>query len=380
MTVTIDPDATETDFLPAPRYHQADLDRQRSVLESVPFVAAARYLPILIFVLNDRRQIVWLNDQALALVGQATGARPGEALGCIHSCEKPGGCGTTSFCAYCAAPSAIMKALEGAEDREECAIQLDPGHSPDALDLLLWSRPLDAGDQRYVVFVARDISKEKRREALERIFYHDIGNTVTGMRSMLELVEAARDASGTDYLDYFKSATDQLIEEIEGQRALRDAESGTLESVREPVDLRAVLTQAVTLYRYASMSRDVGVTLDPDGPSPLVMGDPVLVRRVAVNMLKNAFEASARGQTVRAGCFQTGEDAGLWVWNDAVMDSETRRRVFQRSFSTKGRGRGLGTYGMKVLAERYLGGVVSFESADGAGTTFRLALPLEGKR
>jgi signal transduction histidine kinase len=44
--------------------------------------------------------------------------------------------------------------------------------------------------------------------------------------------------------------------------------------------------------------------------------------------------------------------------------------VFQRSFSTKGTGRGLGTYSIKLLTERYLGGRVWFESAEGHGTTF----------
>ena len=52
-------------------------------------------------------------------------------------------------------------------------------------------------------------------------------------------------------------------------------------------------------------------------------------------------------------------------------------RIFQRSVSTKAeRGRGLGTYGMKLLGERYLGGEVSFVSTEEAGTTFSVRLPI----
>ncbi len=49
----------------------------------------------------------------------------------------------------------------------------------------------------------------------------------------------------------------------------------------------------------------------------------------------------------------------FWVHNHAVMPESVQRQVFQRSFTTKGRGRGLGTYSVKLLTERYLeGGLV----------------------
>jgi sensor histidine kinase regulating citrate/malate metabolism len=51
--------------------------------------------------------------------------------------------------------------------------------------------------------------------------------------------------------------------------------------------------------------------------------------------------------------------------------------MFQRSFSTKGSDRGLGTYSMKLLGERYLHGEVEFTTSQEEGTTFRLILPLE---
>jgi len=49
--------------------------------------------------------------------------------------------------------------------------------------------------------------------------------------------------------------------------------------------------------------------------------------------------------------------------------------LFQRSFSTKGEGRGLGTYSIKLYTERYLKGTVSFSSAEGEGTVFRVRYP-----
>jgi signal transduction histidine kinase len=69
------------------------------------------------------------------------------------------------------------------------------------------------------------------------------------------------------------------------------------------------------------------------------------------------------------------------VWNHAFIPPEIQGHVFQRSFSTKAeRGRGLGTYSMKLLGEGYLGGKVRFVSEVDSGTTFSLELPLEFPR
>ncbi len=58
------------------------------------------------------------------------------------------------------------------------------------------------------------------------------------------------------------------------------------------------------------------------------------------------------------------------------MPEAVRQQVFQRSFSTKGgKGRGIGTYSARLLAERYLGGRLTFSSTADAGTSFVLELP-----
>ena len=66
----------------------------------------------------------------------------------------------------------------------------------------------------------------------------------------------------------------------------------------------------------------------------------------------------------------------LSVRNAGVIAPDVQARIFQRSFSTKAvRGRGLGTYSMKLFGERYLGGEVSFSSSPGAGTVFTVRVP-----
>ena len=62
------------------------------------------------------------------------------------------------------------------------------------------------------------------------------------------------------------------------------------------------------------------------------------------------------------------------------MPQSTQLQVFNRSFTTKGQGRGLGTYSVRLLTERYLKGSVDFVSKPGTGTTFRVFLAAPDER
>ena len=103
--------------------------------------------------------------------------------------------------------------------------------------------------------------------------------------------------------------------------------------------------------------------------------DPVLIRRVITNMLKNALEASSQGEEASLILSEEEGRIVMSVHNPAFIPREVQLQIFQRSFSTKGRGRGIGTYSMKMLTENYLEGEIGFSSDELSGTTFRVLLP-----
>jgi signal transduction histidine kinase len=112
--------------------------------------------------------------------------------------------------------------------------------------------------------------------------------------------------------------------------------------------------------------------------------DPAAVaeqyRRVSayefVRQLVNALEATPRDGVVSAGCGSAAERVAFRVHNPGVIPVAARWQIFQRSFSTKGVNRGLGTYSVKLLTERYLHGRAGFTTSTDGGTTFFVELPL----
>ena len=113
----------------------------------------------------------------------------------------------------------------------------------------------------------------------------------------------------------------------------------------------------------------------PDTDDVALTTDPAVVGRVLGNLVKNALEASAPGEAVVIGARATDDGCELWCHNRGAIPPAHQPQVFQRSFSTKGEGHGIGTYSVRLLTERYLHGRVGFTSSPEAGTRFTVALP-----
>jgi signal transduction histidine kinase len=335
-------------------------------------------VPDVFLVLNEQRQIVFANRAMLDLIGvkdsdTVNGLRPGEVLDCVHAFENPGGCGTSEFCKTCGAVLAILSSLRGKEAVQECRIVQKNGN---ALDLRVWTTPLTIGERTYSLFAVNDISHEKRRRVLERIFFHYIMNTAGGLQGVSELLQDAT----VDELDELKqmvyALAERLVDEIQTQRMLSAAETDDL--VISPVQVHSVtvLRELADFYRNHEVARGRYIRLDPNTHDVSFVTDKTLLSRVIGNMLKNALEATKSGESVTLGCRANTDSVEIWVSNPTFMPRNVQLQVFQRSFSTKGSGRGLGTYSIKLLTERYLQGQVSFTTSEEAGTTFTARYPL----
>ncbi len=393
--------ALATAFAPAERAPQQEVLRQHEKLAALPFVREfLDALPDMSLVLNAERQIVLANRAFAAFLdgkgaaeppgrscGEATaglaadvlGRRPGEAIGCLRSRLTEAGCGTTPFCRTCGAVNAILNSTKlHTLDVQECRmIRGEAGSKETALDLRVWSRPIDVQGEVFTVFSVVDISNEKRREALERIFFHDVLNTAGGVKGLADLiVEAGVSGSGIlEVAGMLAESADQLLEEINAQRMLSAAESGELQVDAQPTHSLELLHQMIRHFHSycASKGKAIGVEASAE-PFDLV-SDPVLLRRVLTNLVKNALEAAETGGTVTLGCHAEGDSVCLTVHNAAVIPPEVQPQIFSRSFSTKGSGRGLGTYSIRLISERYLHGHVSFVSNAAEGTRFTVRFP-----
>ena len=226
------------------------------------------------------------------------------------------------------------------------------------------------------MLTVQDSSDEKRRRALERVFFHDIMNIAGGLAGLASVLRHASSPDEADeMLTMMERSARSLLDEIEAQRQLASAEAGELTVSPQPTNSLSIMREVADTLRYHRVAEERSLVVAAGAVDVDWEVDPVLLRRVLVNLCKNALEASPAGATVRLDAEQEGESIAFTVHNQGVMPMDVQRQLFQRSFSTKGAGRGLGSYSVRMLTEDYLGGHVTFTSTEPGGTLFRIIIP-----
>ena len=374
-------DSLATYFAPAERAGVEETNAQRRKLAASALVGALLdSFPESAVVLNQQRQILFANDKLATLLGRPRGSliglRHGEAMDCVHAADQPGGCGTTRFCRYCGAVNAIVNTQRsGAPDIQECRIQRRARGGTTALDLRVWTTPVTVDGESFTVFAVRDTTDEKRRQVLERLFFHDTLNAVAGLSAILALWPEPSDDEAIELRQMAREYAEELAEALESQRDLAAAECGDLQAHLEMLSAADLLARLKAVYSRHSAAEGKKIAVQVSAGDELFMSDKKLLARVLGNLIRNALEASVSSQTVTLS-FENDEGPTFSVHNQSAMPEAVQAQMFQRSFSTKsGTGRGVGTYSVKLLTENYLQGTVEFRSTPADGTTFIVRLP-----
>ncbi len=373
---------SDTFFAPAERSTTEELRIARLQIQNDRFLMTLlESLPTLIMVLNRERQVLAANTRVLDLIHadhleQFLGMRPGELIGCVHCTEGPGGCGTSRHCQACGAVLAILEShVTEHQAVRECRFLSE---TEGALDLEVVATPVTVGDLPLTICAFRDISSEKRRDVLQRVFFHDVINTAGGIYGLATLL---LDSSGVEpeteveYKQMMLRMSQMLVEEIKHQRELLAAEKGELEVEPTVFQVSDFMQSMMELYANHPVAKDRKLLLGAISRDQIAT-DRVILSRIIGNMIKNALEAVPAGGVVTIFNESADHSISFAVHNPGVIPENIQLQIFQRSFSTKSvQGRGIGTYSIKLFGEKYLKGKVSFISSDPVGTIFRITLP-----
>ena len=358
---------------------------QAQVLKGNPMAPVLDAVSDFVLILNHCRQILFINRSIrdlLRLEGMDSviGLRPGEMLRCEHAFTAAGGCGLSDHCRACGAVLAVLAGFRGPAE-EECRITARSGDGVlEAYEFKVRAMPLTVDDTSLLLLCLTDISSAKRRYALERIFFHDILNAAGGVRGLAECLREEAPSELAPSVDELISYLSQMIEEITAQKELLAAEHDEL-NTQESALLASYVAQNVrSMYLAHRTAQDKSLVVDPLSQDGSFVSDYRLVRRILGNMVINALEATPPGGVVSIGYAVDAGGVRFMVRNPGCIPEEARLRIFQRSYSSKGPDRGLGTYSIRLLAERYLRGTVSFSSSLEQGTEFAVALPLHPDR
>jgi signal transduction histidine kinase len=294
----------ESHFAPAARASRAEIEASIAGLAEHPlWPALLDAVDVSVAVLNYPRQILVGNSALFTGLGISgidaiKGLRPGEALDCIHARE----------CSACGAVLAILESQHSEKPVErDCLMTVHRDNTIDALELHVRASPLTIGTERFTMVRLRDISSEKRREALERVFLHDISNTLSPLLTWSELLAAQRVRNPVNVTARIATLARRLKGDVDEQRVLLQAEKGILDVTRAQIELDTVIEKAITVVEGFSEAKGRSLEVVRCAATRRIVTDESLLVRVLVNMLKNALEATPESGVVRVWAEYTQE-------------------------------------------------------------------------
>ena len=373
-------DSMEDGMLKEKSYNSEIIGLHKSLLQSSDFTAVFTQMPNMALVLNQSRQIVFgnqkpLDDLGLENIEDSLSLKPGELLKCIHASPK-NGCGNTDECRYCEALSAIKEShSKKSTITKDARVTVRPADKDISLDIKVTASPLSINNQSMTMVFFSDISDQKRREYLEEVFLHDTRNTLSALTMQSELIGLQELPQNLEEdLQSMQKYLSMLIDDMDGHQLLINAEKGDLQSKLSISPVHELICQCLETVAKLAQAAKVKILINLDEAPEYLVTDSRLARRILVNALKNAIEATPKNKEIKLTV--SGDKLCTFqINNPGYLDEAVQKQIFQRSFSTKGSCRGLGTYSMRMLLETYLGGDVSLSSSKEGGTTFVMIFP-----
>lgn len=236
-----------------------------------------------------------------------------------------------------------------------------------------------------------EAANEAKTEFLQRMS-HDIRTPINGICGML------------DVADHY---ADDMEKQAECRTKIKEASNLLLELVNEVLDMSKLEADEVVLeeipFNLSRISREVLVVIEQIAAEQNIriiwekkeithrdlIGSPGHVKRVMMNILSNAVKYNRENGRIYISCIeipsgQPGMTTMEFVCRDTGigMSEEFQKHIFEpfaqehAGSRTKFAGTGLGMPISKKLIEK-MGGTITFESAEGIGTTFVIQVPFK---
>ncbi len=211
---------------------------------------------------------------------------------------------------------------------------------------------------------------------------HELKNPLTPIRLAAERLLRVSKTDPSRALELLEPSMMAVVAEVEGMDALLSdfrAFAALPEPERDWADLRGIIADSVSLY--AASYPDVVFSFDGVAEGMALRADRAQLKRALANLFTNAIEAmDGKGRIeIRSDLVKTADSryCRLQVSDDGPgMAPEVLERIFAPYFSTKKTGTGLGL----AIVERIIvdhGGSIHCESAEGAGASFYIDLPMD---
>ena len=234
-----------------------------------------------------------------------------------------------------------------------------------------------------------EAANEAKTEFLQRMS-HDIRTPINGICGLVNMAEHYADnmEKQTEYRTKVKEASNLLLELVNDVLDMSKLESGEIVLEEIPFNLSSIYREVFVVIEQVAAEQNLQIVWEKKEITHRdLIGSPRYVKRVMMNILSNAMKYNRENGHIYISCIEipSGQPETTtmeFVCRDTGigMTEEFQKHIFEpfaqehSGSRTKFAGTGLGMPIAKKLIEK-MGGTITFESVEGAGTTFVFRVP-----
>ena len=236
-----------------------------------------------------------------------------------------------------------------------------------------------------------EAANEAKTEFLQRMS-HDIRTPINGIRGLVNMADhyAEDMEKQTEYRTKVKEASNLLLELVNDVLDMSKLESGEIVLEEIPFNLSSISREVFVVIEQMAAEQNIQIEWEKKEITHLdFIGSPGYVKRVMMNILSNAVKYNRENGHIYISCMEIPSEQPEMTTMEFVcrdtgigMSEEFQKCVFEpfaqehTGSRTKFAGTGLGMSISKKLVEK-MGGTITFESEEGAGTTFVIRVPFK---
>ena len=236
-----------------------------------------------------------------------------------------------------------------------------------------------------------EAANEAKTEFLQRMS-HDIRTPINGICGMVNMADHYADdmEKQKEYRTKVKEASNLLLELVNDVLDMSKLESGEIVLEEIPFNLRSISREVFVVIEQVAAEQNIRIMWEKKEIIHRdLIGSPGYVKRVMMNILSNAMKYNKENGQIYISCIEIPSEQPETTTMEFVcrdtgigMAEEFQKHIFEpfaqehAGSRTKFAGTGLGMPISKKLIEK-MGGTITFESAEGIGTTFVIRVPFK---
>ena len=236
-----------------------------------------------------------------------------------------------------------------------------------------------------------EAANEAKTEFLQRMS-HDIRTPINGICGMVNMADHYADdmEKQKEYRTKVKEASNLLLELVNDVLDMSKFESGEIVLEEVPFNLSKIFREVFVVIEQIAAEQNIRIVWEKKEITHRdLIGSPGYVKRVMMNILSNALKYNRENGQIYISCIEIPSEQPEMTTMEFVcrdtgigMAEEFQKHIFEpfaqehAGSRTKFAGTGLGMPISKKLIEK-MGGTITFESAEGIGTTFVIRVPFK---